>query len=115
MKTNSLSDKELRDLFQKEKRTYNDDLFRLQVIRKTEAFRPSPFLRIILVSGLIYTLFSIVLFVPGLKTSLIQFISDNFHLILDADKLVSSIYTGYLIMIILISISVLRTVKRQFL
>lgn len=111
---NNLSDKELRAIFHKEKRIYKDDLFRQQVMRKTEAFQPDPFLKIILITAFVYMIFSVILFVPSLREASVRFISEQFQLISGTGKMITDIYLFYVGLILFMLVCVIRIIKKQY-
>lgn len=114
MKTNELSDKELRDIFRKQKRGYNDDYFRIQVMRKIDLLNSNPFKRIMAMCSVFYLLYFIFLFFPSVQIFVINKIQgiaeQTGHFSFNA----ADFYLIYVFLMVLLIIELIRVIRNNY-
>lgn len=76
MKDNNLTDKELKAIFAKQKRSYDDPLFKQKVMQKIGYFGTNPLNRILLTSAFLYFAGLILLFSQGLQEWMREWITE---------------------------------------
>lgn len=114
MKMNELSDKELRDIFQEQKRSYHDDFFSLQLMRKINMLSKNPFKRIMALCSGFYILYFILMFFPAVRSYItikMQIVSEQ---LFNTAFKPTDFYLIYVFLMLLLIAELVRIIRNDY-
>lgn len=109
MKDNNLTDIELKAIFSKQKRSYDDPLFKQQVMQKIGYFGANPLNRILLTGAFLYFVGLILLFSSKLQLLMGTWISEWMPQI-NTSYLTFYFICGYLLLMIVLLFRVIQLI-----
>lgn len=114
MKTNELSDKELSYIFQKQKRSYQDDFFKIQIMRKINMFNHNPFKRIMVLCSGFYLIYFVLLFFPSVRIFVIEKMQMASTYVFQSSFKVTDSYLVYVFLMLLLIIELFRIIRDNY-